>query len=285
VEHHPGGAIWRSGLYMVGYFVAQLAALSGTVFFVHSLAERFRRAEARRREQAHVAESRERLARIGALSAGVAHTVRNPLHALLSCLEILQRRLGDEDPSVGETLDLMGQGIDRIERVTRRLLALGGEQAEQRSTIDLRDVLDDALSFVDVQARNRGLAIKRELAELPMARVDADRLIDAFSGVLENAVRACEEGDRITLRLIAPGPDGAGPTVEVEDTGCGMSAEVMGRVFDPFFTTRPVGEGTGLGLAITRRVILDHGGRVELESEPERGTMVRIVFPKEILVA
>ena len=281
-EHSPGAAMWRSSLFMTGYLSALLLTLSGTVVFVHALAQRFRQAEAARREHERLAETRERLARIGALSGGVAHAVRNPLHAMLSCLEIVRRRLTSDDPAVGEALDMMGKGIDRIERVTRRLLALGGEQPATRMAVDLRDLLAEALSFVEAQANGRGVALSRELAELPKARVEADRILDALVGVLENAVRACAEGDSVSVRLCAPGGDGGGARIVVEDTGCGMPPEVKARVFDPFFTTRPIGEGTGLGLAIARRVVADHGGRVELESQAGGGTMVAMALPREV---
>lgn len=274
-------AFIESQLYLVGYLLALAFMLFGTTYFVSSMARRYREELAERVRAEAVAVSHERLAYVGELSAGVAHSIRNPLHGLLNCVEILRGLPTDERSArraaEGETLELMEEGLRRIDLLTHRLLTLTRDTPLTRRSTDLAELVDAARRFV----RTGGtLDIPGELdvAGPPVtAEIDPDRMCEALTNVLDNALHACRNGGRVSVRVSA----GAGglAAIEVRDTGEGIPPEALPRVFDAFFTTKPVGEGTGLGLAITRRIVGDHGGTVDLTSDGA-GTTVRLVFPR-----
>ena len=275
----PGVPLWMSPMFMLAYLSAFGLTEIGVILFVHNLVRRIREAEALRRDHERVALARERLARIGSLAAGVAHTIRNPLHGVLSCVDMLQKRLDRSDASTAEILDLMSEGVGRIENVTSRLLVLTREAPSPRVPVDLRILVQDAMQFAELRARNRGVQIHVEFEDVPPLPLDAERLTEAVTNVLDNAIDACAEDDRITVRILHKPPPGAGARIEIEDTGEGIPDSELANIFDPFFTTKPIGEGTGLGLAITRQVVEDHDGDIHVVSRVGGGTTVRIDLP------
>ena len=263
----------------VGRVVAMLLLMLGVVYFVQSVAERLRRAERQRLEHERVALSRERFARVGELSAGVAHSIRNPLHGLLNSVDLLAGHV-DADPDTRETLELMGEALRRIETVTQRLLDLTRDAPVVRVPTNLDDLASETLRLVSPRVRGSAAQLDTDLGGAGECDVDPTRFEEALANVLNNAIDACSVGGRVVLRT-APGPASDGTVVvEVEDTGTGIAPADLGSVFAPFFTTKAIGEGTGLGLAITRRIIEEHGGRVTVESTLGEGTKVRFVFPR-----
>ena len=236
--------------------------------FVRDITER------KRLEQ--VALSRERLARVGELSAGIAHTIRNPLHGLLNSVSHLRKRVFGEDPEATEILDWMQEGLTRMETTTRRLLTLTRETPLVKRPVALAEVVEEALVLVSERVRGEGLTLEHDLAELPTIHLDLDRLGEVLVNLLDNAVYACGEHGTITVRTRAVDN---GQVMEVEDTGPGIPQDIRDRVFHPFFTTKAIGEGSGLGLAIAWRVVKEHGGEVEVQSGEGRGALIRITLP------
>jgi signal transduction histidine kinase len=271
---HQGLSSWRSSLFVAAYLVAFAATQLGVIYFVGTLAKRQRQAELNRIHHERVARSRERLARIGVLAAGVAHSVRNPLHGLLSCVDILERSGAEE-----EILGLMKEGVGRIDRVTRRLLALGRDEPIQLRETDLGALVEDACRLAGVTARQRDVELSFQAGgACPAVQADADRLLEAIVNLLDNAAHASPPGSRVDVRLTCE----AGPAqarIVVADRGSGIPEAFRERVFDPFFTTKPVGEGTGLGLAITRTVIEEHGGEIRFVPRAGGGTEVVLGLP------
>jgi len=270
--------LWRSPVYVAGYFAAFLCASLGAIAFSSVLAHRLREAEQLQYNAERIAESRERLVRIGSLAAGVAHTIRNPLHGMLNCAGLLRHRVGGT-PEIDDILDLMAEGGDRIEGITRRLLAATRNDYAERSVVGGRRLLSDAAQFLEVLARERDVTIEVDASPGLSVTVDADRFVEALVCLLENAVQACEPGGRVNARATVGSEPGDGAVFEVADTGAGMSDEVRSHVFEPFFTTKPIGEGTGLGLAICRRVVEQHGGTIAVDSRPRKGATIRIQLP------
>ncbi|MBI2191136.1 MAG: hypothetical protein HYU36_04050 [Planctomycetes bacterium] len=265
-------------LWIFGYLATFILTLFGVIYFVRSITVRYHKAEALRRAREQVAQSRERMARIGEISAGVAHTVRNPLHGLLNCVDILKRKVPPQD-AAQEILDLMSEGLTRIDTVTQRLLRLSRDEPLQKTATDLNDLVREAFHFIDVKAGKKSVRVALDLADLPPVRVDPNRLSEAILNVLHNAVDACRPTDAVTVRTRLYGVPAQGIRMEVEDSGEGIPKQHLGQVFDPFFTSKPIGEGTGLGLSITKRVIEEHGGKVTLESEVGNGTLVTFFLP------
>lgn len=237
------------------------------------------RAVERQLAHEHIAVSRERMARLGEIAAGVAHTVRNPLHGVQNCVDILEARLKSDDPEVVETLALMREGFERIDKVTRRLLSFTRDVTARPHGTSVADLLADVDRLMAGVATAKGVTLDCGPAPTSEFVLDADRVAEALFNVVGNAIDACQSGDRVEVRAIAISDGGL--TIEVEDTGEGIPAASLARVLDPFFTTKPLGEGSGLGLAITRRVMEEHHGSVDIRSEEGVGTTVRLIFPPD----
>ena len=253
----------------------------GKRMFLH-----FTRDVSERKRLEQVAHSRERLARVGEFSAGIAHTMRNPLHGLLNSVSHLHKRLDGKDPEAAEILDWMKDGLTRMETVTRRLLTLTRDSPLVKRPTELSGVVQDALTMVSERARTVGLVVQSDLAKLPTIHLDPDRLGEVVVNLLDNAVDACKDGGEVTVRTsLAHGPGDVrgqrAQVLEVEDTGAGIPADILKQVFHPFFTTKGIDEGSGLGLAIARRVVKEHDGEVEVQSKEGSGTLIRVTLPAQ----
>ena len=261
----------------------ELEFLQGIADALAGIIER-KRVEDLQRKHHSVAIARERMARVGELSAGVAHTVRNPLHGVMGCVDILQGHAERQETVPTDILALMRDGLERIEKVTRRLLALTrGGVTEQRPT-NVGSLLKDLVDFMSIQAEKKGVRLQLEADFEGEALICADGVVEGLSSVVSNALDACSRGNTVTLRSKQVARRLSYVLVlEVEDDGSGIPASDLPRVLDPFYTTKPIGEGSGLGLAITRRVMDEHGGDVEVSSVEGEGTTVRLVFPEALV--
>jgi signal transduction histidine kinase len=275
---------WRSGPLVTGYVFAFAMMLFGVIYFVRSVEEQRWRAEDKARSRERLAQTHERMARIGEISSGVAHTLRNPLHGVMNCLDILRQRAEPStngDGTDGEVVDLMSEGLRRIQTVTERLLLITREEHSERKVTDVGALVQESLRFLEEKARTEGVRLSLNLAELPPVALDANRLGEAVTNIVDNAIFACRGGGRVTIRTAILEEDPYWMFIEIEDTGTGIPPETLEHIFDPFFTTKGVGEGSGLGLAIVTRVLEDHGGRVEVESVPGEGSRFRLYLPLE----
>jgi PAS domain S-box-containing protein len=241
----------------------------------------YRRAEEARLAHERIALTRERLARVGELAAGVANLVRNPLQGVLGCMEILEDRLSDpRNPQVAEPLALMREGLLRIGKVTERLLALAQNIPCRPRRTDIFGCLDEVRGIFADAAAHRHVTLALDARPDCHAEVDPDRFVEAVANVVGNAIDASPKGGVVTVRARTGPEAGGGLQVDVEDRGEGIPAGVRAQVFDAFFSTKPVGKGSGLGLSITRRILEEHGGSVALASEVGRGTTVSLRFPQ-----
>ncbi|MBW1811980.1 MAG: GAF domain-containing sensor histidine kinase, partial [Deltaproteobacteria bacterium] len=237
------------------------------------------RAQEERHQHELIALSRERLARVGEIATGVAHTIRNPLHGVLSCVEILEQNPCGENENVADLLGLMREGLERISRTTQRLLMLASGGSLGRRPTDVRTLINDVERMLGARVQAKGLILQVEIASLPPALLEIERVYEAVANVVGNAIDACSNGDVITIRASRQPILDATLLLEVEDRGEGIAEDNLHRVLDPFFSTKPVGEGSGLGLAMAQRVVADHGGSIAITSKEGEGTRVRMVFP------
>jgi PAS domain S-box-containing protein len=235
-------------------------------------------------------EQADRLASIGTLAAGVAHELNNPLTFVLSNLAFvadeLQRHLhGEAPPDPAALRDLVGaveearQGADRMRVIVRDLRALSRFD-EVHAPVEVARVLEYAIGLAWSQIRARARLV-REFAEVPRVRGSEARLGQVFLNLLVNAAQAIPEGaaDRHEIRVRAGVAADGRVAVEVTDSGAGMGEETRRRIFDPFFTTKPPGVGTGLGLWVCHGLVRAHGGDIEVESAPGRGSTFRVLLP------
>ncbi len=238
------------------------------------------RANELQKKHEKIALSRERMARMGEIAAGVAHTVRNPLHGVINCVDMLEAQLDTDDPGVEETLSLMREGMTRIDKVTRRLLMLTRDEHIARHPASARDLLDDVEALMHRIAGNKGVALGFESSCDCEILLDADRVVEALSNVVGNAIDATPAGGKVEVTAQLSEAPSSTLVIEVADTGEGIPQANLARVLDPFFTTKPIGEGSGLGLAIARQVLEQHDGRIEIESREGVGTRIRLYFPR-----
>ncbi|MFO1078069.1 MAG: ATP-binding protein [Planctomycetota bacterium] len=272
-------ALMQEPAYVAGLLIAATMTLFGIVYFLRTVVARHELAEAHKQHHARIAMSRERMARVGMIATGVAHSVRNPLHGVLNCLDLLRTSRGPAEMEA--TLGLMEEGLSRIEQVTSRLLSLSRESPLRKQPVDLDALVTDTLRLLEVRAARAGIALRTELGGVPELRIDPVRIQEALFNILDNAIAAVVEARQTwvlvrTRRVEQPFP---GVALEVEDPGIGVAEADAAHVFDPFFSTKPVGEGTGLGLAIAKEVVEAHDGDIAFTSRPRAGTQVRILLP------
>jgi signal transduction histidine kinase len=227
----------------------------------------------------------ERLSAIGTLAAGLAHEIRNPLVSIRTFTQLLPERLDDEEFR-SRFLDLTLAEVDRICALVNELLSFARPTPAMLEPVDLAGCVERLCLLLASQARNRGVTL--ELAGAmdrdAVVLADEDQLKQVVMNVVLNAVQACVEGGRVRVSCYATETvDGRMGCVEVVDDGCGIAAQDLGRVFDPFYTTRS--EGTGLGLAVAHRIVSSHGGTIDVSSRPGRGSTFVIRLPADVATA
>lgn len=241
----------------------------------------------------------EKMAALGQLVAGVAHELNTPVGAILSNTQsergafgrlqkMLEKGSGD-GPSMSEseselrTLFAQVAEMNRLtETASRRIMGIVSnlkkfarlDESEWKEA-DLREGLDETLALVEHQTRGR-ITIVREYEDVPLAGCYPGQLNQVFMNLIVNAIQAIE--DRGTIRVACLWRGNA-VVVRISDDGSGIAPEALPRIFDPGFTTKGVGVGTGLGLSISYRIVESHGGRLEVESEPGRGTTFEVHIP------
>lgn len=228
--------------------------------------------------QQHLARN-ERLAAAGELAAVMAHDVGTPLTAMSGHLQLLEEEVVDRP--VKERLRMIIGQVDRAIDAAQRFLDVARPQPS-RSSVDLNALVVDLLVLTSPEAQRKGITVTRNLAEgLTPVLADPDQMQELFLNLITNALEAMGPGGVLTVATEAWSPGGSAPGVRVTvgDTGPGMAPAVLASAFEPFFTTKASQGGTGLGLAICRRIAKDHGGTVNLESHPGRGTQVVVDLP------
>jgi len=218
----------------------------------------------------------ERLAAIGRMAGGVAHEVRNPLSSIKGLALLLKNKFtaGSKEQ---DTADLLIQETERMNRTITEMLSFTRPAALRLGRVDLAALLQRSLQLIKAEAVDNGIETTLEVeGELWPVSGDVDRLQQVMMNVLLNALQAMEQGGRLTVAL-ANKEDGQSVVLRISDTGDGIAAELLSQVFYPYFTTKQ--GGTGIGLAISQKIIVDHGGSIELESESGTGTTVTILLP------
>jgi PAS domain S-box-containing protein len=224
-----------------------------------------------------------KLATMGELAASIAHELNNPLATISLRTESLLGQFPDGDPK-RRALKIIGQEVERMGNLVGNLLNFSRRNHQQISTIDVYKEIESTLNFIEHYLRSRQINIVREFADdLPTLHADRQQLRQVFLNLLTNASDAMTEGGTLTLRVSAGHTEhGAGAIViEFADTGAGIKPEDLSKVWEPFYTTKGEGKGTGLGLAICRRIVEEHKGMINIESEVGQGTTVRITLPAQ----
>jgi len=249
------------------------------------------------------ARHKERLASLGELAAGVAHEIRNPLAGIGAGAQLLRSRLGTTDRN-GRLVEVILEETQRLERIVGSLLKFGRPVQPKLQQASIVASLEKAVELVAPRIADRSIDLETTYdPELPAIWIDPDQLEQVFLNLLGNAVDAMDGGGRlgVSARKVSRPPyvrrsrgrrreDRSLPPpgqpqfvdwieVEIRDSGHGVAPEDMGRIFNPFYTTRP--SGTGLGLAICQSIVQEHAGMIRFDSEEGRGTSVLVDLPVE----
>jgi hypothetical protein len=221
----------------------------------------------------------EKMASIGLLAAGVAHEVNTPLTGISSFTQMLLEGADPEDPRT-RLLEKIERQTFRAAKIVNGLLTLSRPAAGvsgDRSLVDVNIVITDVLSLLEHQFEMHRIKVRRELSETPVVtRGMEHKLQQVFLNLFLNAKDAMPKGGWLSLTTRAE-PDRV--VVEVADTGSGIPSEYIARIYDPFFTTKAIGQGTGLGLSITYGIVREHGGSIDCDSALGQGTRFTLAIP------
>jgi signal transduction histidine kinase len=224
--------------------------------------------------QAHVLHQ-EKMAAFGLLAAGIAHEVGNPLTSISSIVQLLQKH--DCDAYTRERLGLVGGQLQRIHMTLRELVNFSRPASTEVTRVGLAEALHEALNIAKYYKGSSGRQITAAVPDdLPGLHGVRDQFVQVFLNLILNAIDATGKGGRIDITATR---DGEGVVVRVKDDGAGIRPESAARLFQPYFTTKK--HGTGLGLFVTRRLVQQHGGRVEFTSAPGTGTEFRVHLPAD----
>jgi PAS domain S-box-containing protein len=247
--------------------------VTAVVSILHDLSE-IRELERRRVEQ-QLFES-EKLAAVGRLAASIAHEVNNPLEAIKNSLFLLQNT--KDEASYTRFLEVARKETERVSHIIRQMLGFA-RRSGGVEWVNVNQVLEETLVLVEKKLRQSGIKLVTEFDDrLPLLHARPDQLRQVFLNLILNAQQAIEREGQISIRTslyttsLQPSI-----SVEISDSGCGISEDDLTRIFEPFFSTRK--KGTGLGLWVTQDLIRHHGGRIEVTSEPDRGTTFQIIMP------
>ncbi len=219
----------------------------------------------------------EKLASVGRLAAGVAHEIGNPLTSVLGHTEILRKKVKD-DKTLLDLVKRTMKETERIHRIIKDLLQFSRSPASQIEDIDANKVMQNSLNLVTVQKAFKDIAIDLSLRDdLSHARGNSDQLQQVLVNILINAADAMPQGGSISIRTEQ---ENGWVTISIKDTGEGIPAEDLDKIFDPFYTTKSPDKGTGLGLSISLKIIEDFGGKIKVESERGKGSEFTIYLKK-----
>jgi len=217
-----------------------------------------------------------KMAAIGRFSAGIAHEINNPLAGVLNCI----RTLLDDSEIIDqkrEYLELTLEGLLRIENTIGQILSFSSHQEFKPRLTDINQVLQEALAFTKLRLIEKKIIIKENLVEsLPLIMVDPFQIQQVFMNIIGNAIDALSSEGNIYISTTVKNGKIA---IIFNDTGIGIKAKDLEKVFDPFYTTKEVGEGTGLGLSISYNIIKQHQGIIDIKSKESKGTTVTITLP------
>ena len=218
----------------------------------------------------------DRLATIGMLAAGVAHELNEPLGNILGFAQLAKKCPG-VPASAGHDMEKIEAASLHAREIIQKLLLFARQAPPQKTQVNLNHVVEDGLYFFDARCAKQGIELVRLLSEdLPEIKADPGQLNQLLVNLVVNSLQSMSGEGKITVQTRFSEPN---VYLIVEDTGAGMSKEVIEKIFIPFFTTKDVGEGTGLGLPVVHGIVTAHGGSIDVDSKVGQGSRFEIRLP------
>jgi signal transduction histidine kinase len=234
----------------------------------------------------------DRLTTVGKLASGLAHELGTPLNVVSGRARMILDRetLGAEETA--KAARIIVEQTERMTRIVRQLLDFARRRSPEKRLIDAVQLARQTAALLEPLATRRGVELRCAVRTAPLiVSADPSQLPQALTNLVVNAIQATPRGGHVRIavdaRDVVPNasdgrPPGPHAVLEVADDGEGIPADRLGAIFDPFFTTKPVGEGTGLGLSVAHGIVKEHGGWIEVRSEPGRGSSFGIWLPREV---
>jgi len=220
----------------------------------------------------------DKLATMGALAAGLAHEIKNPIAAIKGFAQVIEKAVEEGDKEVVRDFkEVIPRQLDRINEIVEKLLTLSKPPKPIKETVNVNTLLEDIIRLVEKQAMKQRIEIISELGQLSKIIADPGQLTQAFLNLILNAMQSMPEGGRVEIRT---NENEKSITIEIKDCGVGIEKDKMSKIFDPFYTTKE--GGSGIGLAVTNKIIKDHHGEIKVESEVGKGTIFCIIFPQTV---
>jgi signal transduction histidine kinase len=258
----------------------QYQRLQITISQLRSTQEELRdRMEAQRRAENRLVQAA-KLAAVGEMAAGIAHELNNPLTSVTGFAELVLEDMPETDGN-RKDLELVMREARRARDVVRRLLDFARQSESTRARASLNEIVDDVVALSRHLIHNSGVELTINLDEnLPWVMVDANQIKQVLLNLVHNALQAMPSGGRMEISTCKESRnEREWAKVTVMDTGVGIPQPEQNRIFEPFFTTKGDQGGTGLGLSVTYGIVTDHGGQIDVESEPDKGSKFMVWLP------
>lgn len=221
------------------------------------------------------------LSQLGRLSSGVAHEIRNPLNFIGLAVDHLDALTDGRTPEAarekGQIIARIKEEIQRLNELVTNFITYGRPPELQRAPVRIPEIVESVLRMADGRMRDQRIRCRVDFREGPQVMADPDMMRRAVLNIVVNAIDAMPNGGELHVSA-GPREDG-GYALAIGDTGTGIAGEDREKIFEPYFTTKP--SGLGLGLVLTRKIVEAHGGKIVVDSEPEKGTRIHVLLPAE----
>jgi two-component system NtrC family sensor kinase len=214
------------------------------------------------------------LAALGHLAAGIAHEVNNPLQPILNCLEVAIEDVQNSQTVDLESLRVAESEVQRIKTIVSRLLDFARPSASETAVVNLPDLIEEVLMLTNKQLERMRVRMETHLEPTPPIMGSPTQLKQVLLNLVLNALESMPDGGAARIDVYS---EQGRVAIAVSDTGVGMDERTLSRIFEPFYSTK--GEGTGLGLSVSYGIIQGHGGDIQVESQPGRGSRFTVWLP------
>lgn len=251
--------------------------LGGLCFTIDKMAEAIehREKELRRVTQQQISQS-EKLATVGRLSAGIAHEINNPLTGVLTFAHLLREKKNNSEEDIKD-IDIIIRETTRVREIVKGLLDFARQTPFKKEPVSINMILRQIVELLKTQKDFRNIIVEENYSNLnPGFEGDKNQLQQVFLNLIFNAGEAVSNTGTIEISTVE---EAGNIVVSIKDNGCGIKKENLDKIFDPFYTTKPVGKGTGLGLSISYGIVQQHGGVIKCKSEEGKGTTFNVFLP------